>query len=117
MLFKPFHYAVQGIAQAFRSEKNIRVMFVCFLIVLLAGYLFAITPLEWVAVLLCCGGVLALEMINTAVESTVDLITKEHHPLAKKAKDVAAGAVLVWSVFSAAVGLIVFLPHLIALIN
>ena len=56
--------------------------------------------------------VLALELVNTAIERTVDLVTKDYHDLAKAAKDVAAGAVLIMSMFSVIIGLIIFIPKL-----
>jgi len=78
---------------------------------------FGISHYEWLAVLICCGLVLGMEVINMAVEAAVDIAAKSRDPLAKKAKDAAAGASLVVCVFSAAVGLIVFVPYIIALFN
>jgi len=57
-------------------------------------------------------GVLALELVNTAVERVVDLVTKEFHPLAKQAKDIAAGAVLLYAILSVVIGCIIFLPKM-----
>lgn len=85
--------------------------------VVAAGVVFEISRYEWLAVLICCGLVLGMEIINMAVEAAVDIAAKSHDPLAKKAKDAAAGASLVVCVFSAAVGLIVFVPYIIALFN
>jgi len=85
--------------------------------VVAAGVVFGISHYEWLAVLICCGLVLGMEVINMAVEAAVDIAAKSRDPLAKKAKDAAAGASLVVCVFSAAVGLIVFVPYIIALFN
>ncbi len=115
-MLRSFKYAARGVAAAF-AGRNIRIMAACFVLVTAAGFLVGITAIEWAAVLLCCAGVISLEMVNTALESAVDIATTEYKPLAKKAKDIAAGAVLVFSIVSAAVGLIIFVPHIIRLIN
>jgi len=117
MFFKSFKYAVQGIRQTIQGERNLCIMLVVFVLVIGAGCAFAISALEWIAVLICCGGVLALELINSAIERMVDLVTQRPHPLAKAAKDMAAGAVLVWSVCCAIIGIIIFLPRLISLLH
>lgn len=83
------------------------------LLVILAGVFFSISRMEWLFVLLCIAGMFTLEILNTAIEKTVDLVTDEYHPLAKVAKDLAAGAVLVYTVYSIIVGMIVFLPKVI----
>ena len=82
----------------------------------ICGVYFDITKLEWLFVLTAIGGMLALELMNTAIEKAVDLVTNETHPLAKAAKDTAAGAVLVYAIFSAVVGLIIFLPRIMNLL-
>lgn len=117
MFFRKFGYAFRGIGKALREEKTLRIMLVCFVLVIAAGLLLSVSPLEWMALLICCGAVLCAELLNTAIERAVDLASPEKHPLAGKAKDIAAGAVLVMSLFAVAVGLIVFIPHLIALIS
>lgn len=83
------------------------------LLVILAGVFFSISRMEWLFVLLCIAGMFTLELLNTAIEKTVDLVTDEYHPLAKVAKDLAAGAVLVYTVYSIIVGMLVFLPKVI----
>ncbi len=108
---RAFLYAFRGIGKAVKSGRNFRIMLVCFVLVVAAGFIFGISGWEWIAVLLSSGSVLALEMINTALESLTDLATAKHHPLAEKAKDIAAGAVLVLSLAALAVGLIIFLPY------
>lgn len=71
---------------------------------------------EWIAILLCITLVITLELVNTAVEACVDLVTRETHPLARTAKDVAAGAVLVGIVGSVLIGAVIFVPRLYQLI-
>lgn len=75
-----------------------------------AGLVTGLSLLEWMVVIVLIGGMLALEMFNSAIERVVDLATSELHPLAKQAKDMAAGAVLVFAVASAIIGLLIFLP-------
>jgi diacylglycerol kinase len=111
-----FQYALRGIAAALIG-RNIRIMAVCFALIVPVSFLFGLSGIEWAAILLCCAGVISLEMVNTALESAVDIATTEYKPLAKKAKDIAAGAVLVFSILSAVIGLIIFVPHIIRLIN
>ena len=114
---RSFLYAVRGIGKTLRTERNFRIMFICFLLSIAAGFFFRISSVEWAVVLLCCGIVLALEMVNTAIESLTNLITEEHHPLAEKAKDIAAGAVLVFCAAAFIIALIIFLPYVINLIS
>ncbi|WP_340582351.1 diacylglycerol kinase family protein, partial [Staphylococcus aureus] len=80
------------------------------IIVILASYLTGLSRMEWYIVLLLIALMFALEMMNTAIERVVDLASPEIHPLAKQAKDIAAGAVLVFALFSAIIGLLIFLP-------
>jgi|AGTN01.1.fsa_nt_gi Diacylglycerol kinase len=115
MLFRKFIYAFRGIGKALREEISFRVMTGCFVLVVAAGLLLRVTALEWAVLLLCCGAVLAAEMVNTALERAVDIAAPEKHPLAEAAKDIAAGAVLMISLFAVAVGLFIFLPHVITL--
>ena len=115
MFYRSLKYAARGIAKTFRTQANFRIMTVCFLLVVIAGFVFGLSGLEWAVVLLCCGGVLGFEMLNTAIECAVDMIKPELHPLAEKTKDIAAGFVLVFSIFSLAAGLVIFIPHIIKL--
>lgn len=117
MLLRCFKYALQGITSTVRSEHNFRFMMGAFGAVVAAGAVFSISSLEWACVLGCCGLVLGAELINTAIEAVVDLAANGQSPLAKKAKDAAAGASLVVCVFSAVVGLIIFLPYIRALFS
>ncbi|MEH7379913.1 diacylglycerol kinase family protein [Bacillus sp. JJ1533] len=113
---KSFSYAFQGLREAFLSERNLQIHFVFSVIVVICGLLFQITKVEWMVILLLIGGMFSIELMNTAVEKVVDLVTSEFHPLAKKAKDIAAGAVLFYAIISAIVGVIIFLPYLIRII-
>jgi hypothetical protein len=81
-------------------------------LVVLAGFFFEISKIEWCICLLLCGLIMALELVNTSVEAVVDLVTEERKPLAKIAKDTAAGAVLIAALFSAVIGCIIFVPKI-----
>ena len=112
-----FKYAWQGIAYLFRNETHARIHLVAALLVLITGFMLQISPLEWCCIIICIGGVFMAEAFNTAVEKVADKVTRRHDPLIGIAKDVAAGAVLLFVIASVAVGLIIFLPKLLLLIE
>ena len=85
------------------------------ILVTAAGTFFQISAMEWCICLLLFGMVVSLELVNTAVEAVVDLVTEEKKPLAKIAKDTAAGAVLFTAIMSVFIGCIIFIPHLLEL--
>lgn len=107
---KSLSHALRGLATLFRSQRNARIHLVIAIAVIGAGFLFKIYPGEWLAVVLCIALVLSMEAINTALELLADALHPDHHPLVGKAKDVAAGAVLLCALASVAVGAIIFLP-------
>ncbi|WP_077214013.1 diacylglycerol kinase family protein [Bacillus dakarensis] len=108
-----FQYALKGIKTALAEERNMRIHFSVSIAVILLGLITKITATEWLFVLIAIGGVFSLELINSSIERVVDLVTKEYHPLAKQAKDLAAGAVFIYAILSVIVGMIIFLPRLI----
>ena len=93
---KSVPYAYEGIKTLFKSENNAKIHLLAVFVVTVTGFLIHFTEAEWLAVIIVMGGVLALEAVNTALETLVDLVSPEFHPLAKKVKDVAAGAVLIF---------------------
>ena len=105
-----FRYAFAGIFTCLKNERNIRIHFGMAALVVAAGFILQISALEWCICLGLFGLVMGLELMNTAIEAVVDLVTLEKKPLAKIAKDTAAGAVLIAAIMSAAAGLIIFLP-------
>lgn len=109
---RPFLVACEGILYAIRTEKNMRVHLISTLLVVAAAIWLQTTMVENLVLLAWVTLVLSLELMNTAIERTVDLVTKDVHPLAKQAKDVAAGAVLVASIGAAVTALIIFGPRL-----
>jgi len=108
-----FGYAFEGIAYTLRTQRNFRIHLVISAIVIVAGVYFRLSPVEWAVIALTIGLVLSMELLNTMAEMAVDLLTRSHHPLAKAAKDVGAGAVLVTAVAAVAVGAAIFGPRLL----
>lgn len=110
--FQSFRYALEGLVTAVKTERNINVMLLLGAITVVAGALVGLDPVSWCLIVICCGLVFFAELCNTAMETIVDLATQELHPLAKRAKDIAAASVYVLSITAAVVGCIVFLNAL-----
>ncbi|MEL7237649.1 MAG: diacylglycerol kinase family protein [Planctomycetota bacterium] len=112
-----FRYAGAGLRAAWRTQLNLRVHVMITLLVVTVGIGLGwssrpLGRLEWAALFICIGLVIALELTNTAIEVTVDLVCPQPDPRAKLAKDAAAGAVLVMAIASAGVGVLIFAPRL-----
>ncbi|WP_409270695.1 diacylglycerol kinase family protein [Neobacillus sp. SCS-31] len=116
-LLKSFGYAITGILTAAQKERNMQIHIAAGFAAVCLSIFFSISKMEWLFILLAIGGMLALELMNTAVERVVDLVTKDFHPVAKQAKDIAAGAVLVYACLSILIGVIIFLPKVVAMIG
>jgi diacylglycerol kinase len=114
--FASLRYAVEGILYCIKTQRNMRVHLVIAIIVLMSAILLRIVRAEFIMVLMSISMVFICEIINTAVEKAVDTATLEYHPIAKIAKDVAAGAVLVAALSSITVGLLVFGKYLRAIV-
>ena len=112
-LYKSFGYAFAGIFAVETKERNMKIHCVAAVLVVIAGVILKISAIEWCICLTLFGLVMALEMVNTAVEAVVDLVTEERKPLAKLAKDAAAGAVLIAAIMAAIAGMIIFIPKLL----
>jgi diacylglycerol kinase (ATP) len=111
-LFQSFNYAFEGVIHALRTQNNMRIHFAIAAGVLVLAFVYDVTRLELIALMLAIAFVLIAEMVNTAVEATIDLSTPSFDPLAKIAKDLAAGAVLIASVNAVAVGYLVLADRL-----
>ena len=105
---KSVGFAVRGLLAAAKGERNFRIQLCAFAAVVTLGVLLRLTALEWVAVLVCSAMVLGAELMNTAVEAVVDLVSPDFNELAGKAKDISAAAVWVIAMFAAVIGSIVF---------
>jgi diacylglycerol kinase len=111
-----FAYAIDGIKVCLK-QRNLRIHITVAVLVVIVGFWLKISIAEWAVLVLTMGLVISLELVNTAIESLVDLATSEYHILAKTAKDVAAGAVLVSAIASVFIGLLIFIPPLFRLIS
>ena len=109
-----FEHAFEGIEVGI-GERNMKIHCTMAVLVVLFGFILNISVTEWCICLVLFGLIMGLELVNTAIESVVDLATEEYHPLAKRAKDTAAGAVLIASIMAAIAGLIIFIPRLLYL--
>ncbi len=107
-LIESFNYAVKGIIYALKKERNMKIHFSMATIVIISSLFFNFTKMELLMIFFAIALVIISELLNTAVEKTVDLITDKYHPLAKVAKDVAAGAVLIAAINSVIVGYLLF---------
>lgn len=114
-LLDSFKYALMGIGEAFKQERNLKVHTSMMILVVIAGIYFKLSTWEWIACLIAFALVIGAEMINTSYEEMVNLLSPEKRLEAKYAKDIAAGAVLVFAFFSAVIGLIIFVPKIIEL--
>jgi diacylglycerol kinase (ATP) len=107
-ILESFNYAFEGVIHVLRTQRNMRLHFLIAAIVLAVAVVVGVTRFELIALLLAIAFVLIAEMINTAVEHTIDVATTSFDPMAKLAKDIAAGAVLIASVNAVAIGYLVF---------
>jgi diacylglycerol kinase (ATP) len=107
-IFESFNYALEGIIHVLRTQRNLRIHFAVAVVVIVFALIVNVTKLELIALLISITFVLIAEMLNTAVEAAIDIATTSFDPMAKLAKDVAAGAVLIASVNAVAVGYLVF---------
>ena len=115
-LFNSFGYAFKGIITVYKTEQNIMIHTIAAILVIALGIYLKVSSFETCLLIIVIGSVIAFEIINTAVEYTIDMTMPNIHPVAKMAKDAASGAVLVMAITSIIVGLIIFLPRIINLI-
>ena len=107
-LLESFNFALEGIIHVLRTQRNMRIHFLVAVIVLVAAVAIGVSKLELIALLLAIAFVFIAEMINSAIEQAIDVATTSFDPLAKLAKDIAAGAVLIATVNAVAIGYLVF---------
>lgn len=114
-LANSFRYASAGVRLLFATQRNARIQALAGLAAFALAAALRVSAVEWAVLVLMSAVVLSLETINTALEAVVDLVTTDYHPLAKQAKDLAAGAVWLAALASLAVGALLFAPRLWAL--
>ncbi len=116
IMLKSIRNAIFGLRYVWATQRNIRVQFVAFVLVILASFLFSISAIEWVFILSACFFVIGAEIFNTSVEKLVDLVESKRTLNCKLIKDIAAGFVLVVCVYAIVIGGVVFIPKIIALL-
>lgn len=113
-----FFHAFRGFAHAFQTERNMRIHVVVAAAVAVAAIVLKVDPVGWAMLTLACGIVITAELVNTALERLVDLATNnEFHRIARDAKDTAAAAVLCTATVAAIIGMLVFIPRIMALLG
>ena len=110
---RSFRYAFAGVRLLFSEEHNARIHATITVLVVVAGIVLRVSPVEWGVLVICIGMVLAAEAFNSAIERICDYLTTEHDDRIRDIKDLAAGAVLLCAIAAAIVGLIVFVPHIV----
>ncbi|HET7615679.1 MAG TPA: diacylglycerol kinase family protein [Bacillales bacterium] len=106
-----FKWAFSGLVHALKCERNLQIHFAAGVVVLILAFAFRFEYMEKLILLIIIGAVISLELVNTAIERTVDLVSEEFHPLAKRAKDVAAAAVLIFTIIAVITGIAMFVHH------
>ncbi len=104
--------ALRGLYVFWKVTINFRIQLVFAFLVVLCGFYFNVSVLEWLALVFSIGLVLVTEALNTAIEIDIDLTSPEYHPFARDTKDVSAGAVLLSSIVATIIGLIIFIPKI-----
>ncbi|HWQ59846.1 MAG TPA: diacylglycerol kinase family protein [Candidatus Fimivivens sp.] len=112
---KSFRHAIDGIRSAFSTERNLRIEFILGAMSIILSFLLPLTVSERAVVFLAIGVILPLEIVNTCFERLMDVLNPQYHESVRVIKDLTAGAVLIASVAATLVGLVVFVPHLVAL--
>lgn len=114
---KSFIYSIEGLKYAFKYEQSLTIHILATVVVIVTNILLKVTFAEWATTLLTIGAVLATELINTAIEAVVDLVTLEIHPLAKIAKDCGSAATFVMAIVSIIIALLVYGPYIVNLLS
>lgn len=111
-----FRHAFAGISAIIKSERNFKIHVGCAMVAILLGVVTELSRLEWIVVIFAIAIVMQAEILNTAIEKTIDYIKPEYHPAAKLIKDLSAGAVLVASLGAFISGIILFIPKLLEML-
>lgn len=113
---KSFGYAFHGIFYCLKTQHNFWIHLVATAIVIILGFVLDVSKAEWIILIFAIGLVLCLEIMNTAIEYVVDLLSPEHQKIAGLAKDLAAGAVLIGAIAAAIIGAMIFIPKFLILV-
>lgn len=115
--FKSFSYSIEGLKYAYKFEQSMMIHVMATIMVIIANIFFQVTAFEWLITILAIGMVLSAELINTAIEAVVDLVTLEIHPLAKIAKDCGSAATFVLAMMAAVIGCVIYIPYIIGVLG
>ncbi len=116
-LKKSFGYAFKGIDDVVGNEPNMKIHVSVAIVVVITAFLLKVSMMEWIILILLIGAVLAAETINTTIENLVDMYTKEYNEKARVVKDTAAGTVLILAITAAIIGLMIFIPKIILVLE
>ncbi len=114
-VLRSFKFSFDGLKYAYLHEQSLALHVIVMIIVVLCGFGFHITPIQWVITLVMGAMILVVELLNTSIEAVVDLVTGEYHPLAKIAKDCASAACFVADIIAFGMWLAVFVPKIVSL--
>lgn len=114
-LVASFKYAFQGLIHVIKHEKNFQIHLIVAGVIIILSIFLELKKMEWLFIVLSIFGVFVLELVNSAIERAVDLVTNEIKPLAKQAKDIAAAAVLLYAMMSVIIGIVILGPKLLIL--
>lgn len=115
--FEALKHSIDGIITVVKQERNIKIQLCFALFAIIMGFVLRVSTYEWLILLMTIFMVLFAELMNTALENTVDIITEEYNEKAKKAKDISSGAVLLLAIMSVIIGIIIFLPKILIVLN
>lgn len=114
---RSFKYSIAGLVYAYKYEQSMLVHVIATIGVIGANIIFKVSGIHWLISIMAIGMVLAAELINTAIEAVVDLVTLEIHPLAKIAKDCGSAATFVLAMMAGAIGFVIYIPYIIKLLG
>ena len=114
---KSFSYSIEGLKYAYKYEQSMMIHVMATILVIIANIFFQVTRIEWLITIIAIGMVLSAELINTAIEAVVDLVTLEIHPLAKIAKDCGSAATFVLAIMAAIIGCVIYIPYIIGVLG
>ena len=112
-IINSFRYAIEGFISSFKTERNMKIHILAMTIGIALGIFFKLNKIEWCIITIAIVMVISAELFNTAIETVVDMVSPQKNLQAKLAKDIAAGAVLVFAIGSAIIGLIIFIPKIV----
>lgn len=116
-LINSFKYAIEGIIASFKTERNMKLHVLAMIVVIILGIILKLSEFEWTICIILFAIVIAGELFNTAIETTVDIAMPQKNEKAKLAKDISAGAVLIIAIASSIIGAIIFIPKIMEILK